>query len=104
MRLNGTFSRWRPFKEGLPQGSVLAPLIFLFVIDSLRSRLPRGLFISKYADDVAQWASFPGLEHARGVVERGVAEVLQWSREKKLQLSTEKCQVLSFSTDPHEAN
>ena len=83
---------------------MLAPLLFLFVIDSLRSRLPRGLFISKYADDVALWASSHGLEYARGLVERGVAEVLQWSREKKLQLSTEKCVVSFFSTNPYEAN
>ena len=33
-----------------------------------------------------------------------MAEVLQWSREKKLQLRTEKCVVSFFSTDPHEAN
>ena len=50
VRIGGGVSKTRLFCEGLPQGSVLSPLLFLFVIDGLRSRLPPGVKVSMYAD------------------------------------------------------
>lgn len=44
-------------RGGLPQGSVLSPLLILFFIDNLRTRIPEGVSVSIYADDVALKAS-----------------------------------------------
>jgi hypothetical protein len=38
--LNRAYSRTRVMREGVSQGSVLAPHLFLFVIDDLQDRLP----------------------------------------------------------------
>ena len=102
VRLGGAQCKNRLFREGVPQGSVLAPLLFLFVIDTLRDRLPDGLSVSMYADDVAIWASDPDKGVAASLVEEGVRAVYQWSREKKLKLSIEKCEVSFFTSDTSE--
>ena len=103
VRLGGKVSRSRLFREGLPQGSVLSPLLFLFVIDGLRQHLPPGVHISMFADDVALWASHSVKTVAASKVEEGVAAVFRWSQEKKLMLNLGKCEVTFFSTDTHEA-
>ena len=103
VRLDGGVSRTRLFREGLPQGSVLSPLLFLFVIDSLRARLPRGAEISMFADDVALWASHADKAVAASKVEEGVQAVFRWSQEKKLTLNLGKCETTFFSSDTHEA-
>jgi ribonuclease HI len=103
VRLNGAMSGPRLFRQGLPQGSVLSPLLFLFYINSLRDRLPAGIEVSFYADDVAIWAGHPKKEVAASLVEAGVQTVLMWSREKKLSLNLSKCEVSFFSTDNRES-
>ena len=103
VRLGGGVSRTRLFREGLPQGSVLSPLLFLFVIDGLRPRLPPGVEVSMYADDVALWASHRDKAVAASKVEEAVDVVWRWSQEKKLMLNLGKCEVSFFSTDTHEA-
>ena len=102
VRLGGVCSKNRLFREGVPQGCVLSPLLFLFVIDTLNDRLPRGLHVSMYADDVALWARSPEKEVAASLVEEGVRAVWQWSKEKKLTLSIEKCEVSFFTSDTSE--
>ena len=103
VRLGGGVSKPRLFREGLPQGSVLSPLLFLFVINGLRQRLPPGVEVSMYADDVALWASHRDKAVAAAKVEEAVGVVFRWSQEKKLMLNLGKCEVSFFSTDTHEA-
>ena len=102
VRYGGAQSRNQHFREGVPQGSVLAPLLFLFVMDTLNGRLPEGLSVSMFADDVALWASDPEKGVAASLVEEGVRVVHQWSREKKLTLSVEKCEAGFFTSDTSE--
>jgi hypothetical protein len=89
--------------EGVPQGSVLAPLLFLFVIDDLQDRLPKGVHSSLFADDSALWVHTPRKEDAVPVLQEGVIEVYRWAWAKKLTLNLKKCEVSFFSADPYEA-
>jgi ribonuclease HI len=103
VRLNGVVSDVRAFPQGLPQGSVLSPLLFLFIINSLKARLPDSLHVSLYADDVALLASDVDKTEAASRVQEGVQQVWGWSAERKLNLNLSKCEVSFFSTDTHES-
>ena len=50
--LNGTYSDWSNVRSGVPQGSVLGPLLFLFYIDDMY-RVVKHSKLKLYADDVA---------------------------------------------------
>jgi hypothetical protein len=101
--LNRACSRTWVMREGVPQGSVLAPLLFLFVIDDLQDRLPEGVLSSLFADDSALWVHTPCLEDAVLVLQEGVREVYRWAWPKKLTLNLKKCAVSFLSAHPHEA-
>ena len=62
VKFNGTLSNTRQMKQGLPQGSVLSPLLFLFYINNLADELPETIVNSMFADDVAILAIRPSLE------------------------------------------
>jgi hypothetical protein len=61
--------------EGMPQGFVLAPLLFIFVIDDLQDRLPEGVHSSLFADDATLWVHSPRKEDAVPVLQEGMREV-----------------------------
>jgi hypothetical protein len=60
--LNRAYCRNWVMQEGMPQGSVLAPLLFLFVIDDLQDCLPEGVHSSFFAGDSALWVHTPRKE------------------------------------------
>ena len=53
VKLSNVFSSSRRFTQGLPQGSILAPLLFLFYINNLASSLNVDAVIAQFADDVS---------------------------------------------------
>ena len=96
VQLFNVFSSSSSFAKGLPQGSVLAPLLFLFYINDLATTLTDDAVIALFTDDVSILTTARKRKDAEATVQ-SVSPVVTWSQEWKLNLNTEKCEVCPFS-------
>ena len=100
----GAESRSRLIRQGLPQGSVLSPILFVFYMNSLAERLPKISTNSLYADDVSILGTGNSLKEAEQIVQKSVDVVTRWASRRKLILNAKKSEVSFFSTWTREAN
>ena len=49
--LNGSSSTWKEVLFGVPQGSILGPLLFVIFINDIEKAVERVTVIKKFADD-----------------------------------------------------
>ena len=100
VKVEGVRSRARRFQQGLPQGSVLSPLLFLVYINDLVEELAAGeVQVSAFADDLAVWSTSRTVGEGRRRLQQASDVVMKWSEEWLMRVSVEKCSVTVFSTD-----
>ena len=89
--------------RGVPQGSVVGPVLFSLFINDLPASLPSSVSCFLYADDLAIWSSFPSVPTAVEATQGALFRLERWSEYWCLPLNPSKCEA-SFSVDPHQAN
>ena len=103
VRICNSYSRPFRLRRGVPQGSVLRPVLFSLYINDLPTFLPASVKTSLYADDLAIWASSPKVECATAVVQAALNRLVEWSSKWRLPLNPLKCETSFFSLDPYQS-
>jgi ribonuclease HI len=84
-------------ETGCPQGSVLSAFLWNTLIEEVfHLRLPEGVFVPAYADDLTVGCSDPDFEVAIAKVQRACDSISEWCKSVKLDLNASKTVVVLF--------
>ena len=92
VRVNGSYSEWQNVTSGIPQGSVLGPLLFLIYINDLMDCYNR---IYVFADDAKIYQHIHCPEDCK-LLQHAMTDLQTWSQKWLLSLNINKCCVVSY--------
>ena len=97
VNVNNFFSNQINPKAGVPQGSVLSPLLFLIYVNDLPAPHHNQNSLSQFADDTAQWAFSLNVRFAAKLLQQDLLKLAMWCAKWRIKLNPEKTKVIIFS-------
>ena len=91
--LNGEFSSWMDVLSGVPQGSVLGPLLFLIFINDIDLAVEKIDLIKKFADDTKVGQVITNAEDKERLQEM-LSDLCRWADKWGMAFNTKKCKVM----------
>ena len=87
--VDGIVTRFLDINRGVPQGTVLGPILFSIMVNDIKSVKPKNL-LTKYADDIT--LSVPVKSNASYVdsAHQEVANIKKWTEDNKMKLNLAK--------------
>ena len=93
-------SEYRDINIGVPQGSVLGPLLFCIYMNDIRDFLDASTFRLLYADDLQIYIQVPASQIQQGILKlsESAKAIAVWAESNRLRLNTSKTQAIIFGS------
>ena len=92
--VNESFSEWAPVISGVPQGSVLGPILFLIYINSMGDGITSQMLL--YADDAKIYRSVTALGEDEEL-QNDLNVISKWVDGSLMKFKMTKCHTLTFA-------
>ena len=97
-KVNSSYSDFAEIIFGVPQGSILGPLLFnIYICDLFFEDI--NLDIANYADDTTPYSYASDLSTILNNLQKGVEKMFEWFLENRLKANANKCHLLLSSKD-----
>jgi hypothetical protein len=93
-----SYSNWRMIRHGVPQGSILGPLLFLLYINDLPKSINDNAEMVPFADDTNIIVPSPNPIKFENHVNKDFQDINRWFTTNLLSLNAENTQIIQFVT------
>ena len=93
--INGQKSDFLPLEAGVPQGSILGPLLFLIFMNDIIKHIQS--HINLFADDASLLAEIVDPELTQAILNNDIAHILNWAKQWLMIFNIEKTIDLAFT-------
>ena len=104
VNINGVLSEPLTMDIGVPQGSILGPLLFILYINDLPNIIDESCKVVLYADDSALFYASNDPDHLQTVLNSQLCKVGEWLQKNKLTLNVKKTNLMLIGTDKRLTN
>lgn len=98
-----TFSSFRPLNKGVPQGSVLGPLLFIIYVSDIARLFGVHVRYIMYADDLGVYVqgAYDEIHIFLQRLSEAAGSVLQWAAANRSRVNVGKTKAMIFGTGPY---
>ena len=97
VQIDGSLSDPEDVLSGVPQGTVLGPLLFLLYINDLPQYVSEGTEVRLFADDSALYRKIKSPDDHR-ILQDDINSLQVWEREWSMEFHPQKCQLMRVTT------
>ena len=94
--INGSLSDPLRVSSGVPQGSILGPLLFILFIDDIFDEVSKGTNIELYADDTKIWREII-CDKDQFNLQQDINKLHEWSIKNLMNFHPEKCKAMAIT-------
>ena len=99
--VNGSFSNWSPVKSGVPQGTVLGPILFFIYINDLFDAISSS--IKLFSDDAVIYKNI-GTPDDHLTLQNDLLLLEAWASRRQMRFSPTKCHTLPITLKKNQSD
>ena len=90
--LRGTCSSWSPVLSGVPQGTILGPVLFILYVNDISSGISST--VKLYADDTKVYREISDIARDTSILQSDLFQLRNWSEVGQLNFNAKKCEIM----------